>query len=772
MADNTGYETAKKRFDEAKKAWENRGNVSSAESQKLLREFYKARNDMVERTPMGALGAGFLRTAGETVTGIPDLLTEAVNWATRKGAEAVMPSNLSSLIAKETNPDNPSGVYQAPTLGGLFRKATGQSEGPKTPELSYLYNAPGIAAATYGVTSLARTGWKAFKNAQVTKKAEELLGDLNPTDRNIFQNWMVKGQGSSSPEVAALLEKVKTNPKYSELFTALENEAGKQALKNIKPTGGTQTAEEASQGLARAVQSKLEKVKTERSIAGNEAFDKAFKTAGDSAFVDTSATRATIARLRKEYPDNDNIQAYLTGLEKKLVPTFDVPARAGTQYTVREATPTRVIPGAPARTDTATQQIVGMDAAGMPITSSSPRAIPVQGSPATSIPGSPAVMGEILGSAGYTVTQSPVKLTVDRVQGFLHEFSKEAKGSDSVITGLSVTDAQRVHSALLGGLKDDLLSAVKTAATPNEKKAAAYLVQARSQYADASDAYNKLIAQGIPKWLQNKELNQINLEELTKAYQETNPAQRQVFRDWVSSSRAESLKALDKAVFDDFLSDTYKKLPDGTFGYDLGTIADKWQTLKQTNPNKAGQVADSLGTDVNEFSKRMKDAAVFTRKIKISAPAQEAQAIPGDIQRTAAALVGSTPAGYQGAKVAEISMDAVNELFKKRGLTEEQLMKVILTDSGKDFLKNAAISPQSAKTLEFLTAVDKMGAPFVFQGVSAGAGVPTGSGLPAQPAEVPEMPQMQLAPELGGGQESDTSSATAMPEMQLAPELQ
>lgn len=746
MAENKQYLDAVKRLEKAQAAYEAEPNKASAIGQQRLREFYAARRDVVERTPMGATAAGMLRTAGEAVTGIPDLLTEAANWLARQAGVS----------------------YQAPTPGSLFRQATGQSEGPKTEEVSAYYNAPGYVAAGAGLVNLgllAKEGWKAFKDNRLMKKADELLGELDPSDRNLFSKWMVKGQGSSSPEVAAMLEKVRNNPKYAELFTALEQEAGKAALKGIRPTGGSQTPEEAAGGIARAIQNKLDSVKKARSTAGSEAFDKAFKQAGDSAFVETTNTRAAINKLRSEYPDNDAVQAYLSKLENKLIPTIDVAPTKGAAYVVRQGEPSRTIPGTPARIDKASEVITEYDAFGLPRQRTVTRDIPVSGVPSTTIAGTPDVMGTIPGRKGFSVQAEPEKLTIQRLQGFLHEFGKKAEGSDSVVTGLSLDDMKRVNSALFGGLKSDLSDTVKTAGSVAEKKAAGYLIQAREQFRKATEDYDNLIAQGVPKWLQGKAINEITLEDLTKAYQSTNPSQRQVFRDWVSENRAESLKAIDKAVFDDFLSNTYKKLPDGTFGYDLGAIADKWQTLKATDPNKAGQIADALGVDANEFSKRMKDASVFTRKIQIGAPKVDAELVPTRLRSDVAAAVGATPLGYQGAKVTQLSMDAVNEIFKKRGLSEDQLIKVLLTQEGKDFLKNASLSPQSTKTLESLIKVEN---PAQFN-------MPAFSVLAAPSAPAPQEPAMEemqweLPPDISG---ISQPAEPAMQEQQwdLPPEL-
>jgi hypothetical protein len=372
---------------------------------------------------------------------------------------------------------------------------------------------------------------------------------------------------------------------------------------------------------------------------------------------------------------------------------------------------------------------------------------------------------DLPGSPSFNVTQAPVKLTVQRLQGFLHEFGKKAEGSDSVVTGLGLDDMRRVNSALFGGLRTDLSDTLKTATNLNEKKAVGSLIQAREQFRKASEEYDNLIAQGVPKWLQSKSINEVSLEDLTRAYTDTNPMQRKIFRDWVGENRAESLKAIDKAVFDDFLAGSYKKLPDGTIGYDLGSIADTWNTLKKTDPNKAGQLVDSLGVDATEFSRRMKDASVFTRKIQIGGAKPEGVPIAGDTKRAVTAAIGASSAGYQGAKLADLGLEAVNELFKKRGLTEDQLMRVLLTGEGKQFLQNAAISPQSSRTLNSLMAVENAPLPGTAPAMSAALAPAAVAETPQEPIVSPFdlPPEFQAAPTAVQGQPTNMDNQWELP---------
>jgi hypothetical protein len=708
---------AKDRLNSAIKSGEVPNDSRAIINSKYAKEIDRLQTQLRSTGFIGELGSGIASAATGLLTGIPDLAIGGYNLYQEKRAPSLseLVSGKKGLFGEEAG--------KLPSLRERTLEFAGMTPEATSKEGALTQSAPDIAVGLVGLTQLAQFGWKAFKDRKLASKADELLGELNPTERNMFQNYMVRGQGSSSPEVAAMIEKVRTNPKYSELFSAMEQEAAKQALKGIRPKGSTQTPEEAATGIAKTIQDKLNSVKESRRMAGNDAFEKAFKQAGDTPFVETTNTRAAIDKLRNQYQDNDGVLAYLNKLENKLIQSFDVPKFGGT--TVQTG-----------RTETV------LDAAGMPRQVEVPMTV------------------EIPGGGGIRVTKSPDKLTVQRFQGFLHEFGKKAEGGDSVVTGLALDDMKRVNSTLFGGLTKDLLNTTKVAEDVGQKKAAGYLIQARDQYKKASEEYDALIAQGVPKFLQNKSFNEITLEDLTKAYQSTNPAQRQQFREWVGQNRAESLKAIDKNVFDDFLKDTYKKQPDGTFTYDLGAVSDKWNTIKATDSNLAGQITDALGTNASEFSRRMKDAAVFTRKIKIGATPTEEGLVSTNIARDVEALAG-TVGGYQFGKATRLTTDVVNNMFKDKGLTEQQLMTVLLSNEGKKFLQTAAISPQSKNTLQALADLDKASPVMPFAAATTAlpttqakeqelnVEIPENIELPPELMEMPSAQNIELPPELG-----------------------
>jgi hypothetical protein len=317
--------------------------------------------------------------------------------------------------------------------------------------------------------------------------------------------------------------------------------------------------------------------------------------------------------------------------------------------------------------------------------------------------------------------------TVQEFQSMLSEFGKRTGQGDSLVNSLTSVDEKIISSAVFGGLKKDLAGSIKAAANPQDKQALGALVQARTKYASASDDYNKLIGQGIPAFLEGKSISEITPEVMLREYKKLNSGQRTLFRDWVSAKSPEALQFLDNRVFTDFLAKSYKDLPDGTKGYDLGTLARSWQDLMVKKPGEADMLAKSLGTNASEFNARMKDALVFTRKMELGGKfGSDAEGFISGLRRSAQGVVGSTALGYQGAKATDLSLQIAESLFKKTGLNSEQMMKALLSKEGAEFLKQASLSPNSQKTLEALTnfesAFPALRTSMAIGGVTTGAG--------------------------------------------------
>jgi hypothetical protein len=303
-------------------------------------------------------------------------------------------------------------------------------------------------------------------------------------------------------------------------------------------------------------------------------------------------------------------------------------------------------------------------------------------------------------------TGAPKNMTADQFKGLLTEFGRKVGTEDSVVKGLAQKDLEVLNNSVFSSLSKDLTGSLKSATNTEDKKAIGALIQARTQYAKGSAEYNKLISQGISKFLQNKSIDEVDPEMLVSEYKKLNPAQRGLFRDWLGDRSKESLQFIDKTSFDDFLGKSFKKLPNGEMGYDLGKMSQNWASL---SANDKDILAKALGTNAQEFSGRMKDALVFSRKMDVGGitPEPASAGVVSRLSRVLPGAVGSTTAGYQGAKVTDLTLQAAEQIFSNKGLTSEQVMKALLTPEGADFLKQAALSPNSQKTLEALTGMTR-----------------------------------------------------------------
>ena len=299
-------------------------------------------------------------------------------------------------------------------------------------------------------------------------------------------------------------------------------------------------------------------------------------------------------------------------------------------------------------------------------------------------------------------TGSLKKLTVDEVQSVLSEFGRKATQGDSLVKDLAISDEIRISAKIFGGLKDDLQTARRVATSPEDKAAAGLLIQGREQVRKASDNYNESIAQGLPAFLKDKPLSSISYEDLYANYKTLNEPQRAKLRAYAGSTDQEALNFLDRNIFQDFVKSAQGKNDAGILTTDLEKLSTKWQTL---GDNEKAALVTALGTNAAEFDQRMKDALIFSRKMRVAQPAVEAEKIiSADLQRGVSATVGAGT-GYAPAKGVDVAMTTINELFKKQGITDEQLMRMLLTPEGADFLRQGSLTGASQKTLDALTKI-------------------------------------------------------------------
>jgi hypothetical protein len=315
----------------------------------------------------------------------------------------------------------------------------------------------------------------------------------------------------------------------------------------------------------------------------------------------------------------------------------------------------------------------------------------------------------------------------------LSEFGKKASTGDSLIKDLAISDEKIISAAIFGGMKDDVNNALKTA-SGSDITALKLLNLGRKQVKDASDTYNDTIAQGMPAFLKDKPLSAVSYEDLFNNYKGLNEYQRAKVRSFVGETDQDALNFLDRNIFQDFVKSAQGKNDAGILTTDLEKLSTNWKSL---NDNDRSALVSALGVNAKEFDQRMSDALVFTRRMKVAQPVRGDQdLVSSDTQRSFSALVGSV-FGYSPAKAADVGTSALNELFRKQGFNDEQLMRILLTPEGANFLRQGSLTGASAKTLEALTNV-----PTALQ--QGSPGFSAASRLIAPTPQVQQQPQEQV----------------------------
>jgi len=229
-------------------------------------------------------------------------------------------------------------------------------------------------------------------------KINEYKKLLPEGDKNIFDEFMLRGQASSDPVIAADIARLSRSPKYLELITALNEGAAKKAVLGIEPKAAALTQEQAKTGVIQGIQNKLEAIRDSKSTG---LFEKAKGYGANLPLVDPSNTLANIDNLVARYsaqttPNADRAVQVLRNIRERLV--TEVPVKPE-QVALRGAT------------------------------------------------------GPI---------EMTNKRTVEQVQGVLSEFGKKASAGDNLIKDLSISDERIISTAIFGGMKDDLRNAIKT----------------------------------------------------------------------------------------------------------------------------------------------------------------------------------------------------------------------------------------------------------------------------------------------------------------------
>ena len=584
------------------------------------------------------------------------------------GAPAALMSPMGGNLFKMATPARTAAAEfgAAGSLGLLAQQAAPESAGAQIVMQTLPYAVKG--------------GLQGLSSSSKQKRIDEYRSMLPKTDQNIFDTFILKGQGSSDPVIANDILRLTNSTKYAELVASLNAGASAKALEGMAPAKSKLSDQQAAIAAVQAIQNKLTGLKEH---GADTLFEKARKYGGDVPLVEPANTLAKIDELIARYtkaatPNAEKAVTALQSIREKIAAPKETP-----------------------------DFMAGLANAPAPTTAK----------------------------------------TVSEVQGLLSEFGKKANQGDQLIKDLALSDEKVISSAIFGGMQDDLRAAFNNA-SGSDKTALGLLRTARDKVAKSVEKYNDALAQGLPDWLKDKSLRDINFEELSSQYNKLTPDQRTYARTLIGDTDAEALKALDRQVYDNFVNQARTKNAVGQDVVDLGMLAQQWKTMSPIDKNN---LITALGTNASEFEQRMKYADVFAKRMRL-APEPDQKLIENQTIREASAVVGASPAGYGGSKLAQLSLDIANLMGKQGGLSEDQLAKLLLPKEGLDFLKNASMSPRGQKTLESLMALDKAEMPAFYQfGAQAGR-IGARAGTADQPQigeQLPEMPQEtpQISPE-------------------------
>lgn len=566
-----------------------------------------------------------------------------------------------------------------------------------------------LASAAYLLKVLSGAGWKGMKAWREGRKFDDLMKnlpeDMPELERNALKRFMLTGQGSDNGIVAAAMQKLETKPQFAEMLAALRKGATEQTLAGMTPDTGKLTKEQAGTGFVQTIQNKLDGLK--ETVAKTvfdpdrlSLYDKAKGYGGGRAIVDPTNTVKNIDNLiaefqKKNTPDAENSIKALQAIRERFAPTFNTVGSEGTTVT-RAGGPSRTIPGAPSRSVTEEVAVTKYDSLGMPYQTTETRTRTVPGFGGTTVVGTPNVNVNIPGAPSITVQQAPRPVTVEEVQGVLSEFGKKASQGDTLLKDISISSEQRINAAIFGGMKDDLRASIGLATDPQDKLALRILTEARDKTSAAADKYNAAVAQGMPAFLKDADPKKLNFDTLVSEYEKLNPQQRASVRQWVGDTDPENLKAFDRQVYQNFID----KARDTSGAVDLGKLTSLWNS---TNSAGRDAVITALGVNAGEFTARMRDATAFSNRVRVAQQAAE----PGLIDKAAPDLARAAGAtiGYGAHQATMLTADVAKQLLDKSKLTDEQLMKLLLSPEGADFLKTQKMTPGSVKLLEDLTRV-------------------------------------------------------------------
>lgn len=667
-----------------------------AKADKLKAEIGAIQNQlMINSGGVGALGGGLAKGVTSVATAIPDILTMGKNLFTKEQTPLI--GDILTPGLESTSKDSAllfgagKGIGSSLGLGG---KLTGLNIGANVTDETLFGGTP-IAQSVLAVGALSKGGFDLVRNMQKNKQVKNLMNQLGPEEQNALQQYMLKGQSSSDPVVSGMVAKLRQNPKYAELFNVLEAQATKASTAGARvETRAGYPKEDAGSAIFQAVDGKVQQLRENITVLPQSKFDAAKKMGGNNDILMT-----------------DNTVKELNGLIETYAKKGTDDSRAAVKFLQRfkDQLTTVTSEASPSAAAGVNRQLVQTEA-GLMV--------------------APGAVADI--PAGTVSTTS--KISVEKMQALLQEFGSQAKQGESLITDVSLGTQKQIATAIFGGLKDDLKLTAQESTVPRIRELSRILEGARGDVAKAYGAYGDFIAQGLPAKLKDTPLNAIDTETLLQTIKGLSNPQRDKLAGVLQNTAPEDLKRIRQVMYDDFTQSAKTTLPDGTTGVDLKLLANKFNMLDETD-RKA--FAFAVGTNIDDFSGRMKDAENFFKYQQRYGQAVEGGDALNAKTVDAVSSAAAVALGYGPAKAVNLTGRVINSI--KNGLTEEQTLNLLMGTETKGILRDLIKNPNSIETLNRIeTSLFKPAASTLRQG--AQIGVTGAEGMPSNVAPVDGKP--------------------------------
>jgi hypothetical protein len=139
----------------------------------------------------------------------------------------------------------------------------------------------GIATSTLAVGQLLQGVFQLGRLGLSAKEQRDLVKNLPEEQKNVFSEFMLRGQQGTDPQTAALIQRLKTNPETAEIMNALEEGAKRTALTGMAPIA---TEGKVAGPIYNAIQQRIKALNYK--ISGKEVqskFERAKEIAGEKA---------------------------------------------------------------------------------------------------------------------------------------------------------------------------------------------------------------------------------------------------------------------------------------------------------------------------------------------------------------------------------------------------------------------------------------------------------------------------------------------------------